>query len=173
MNINAGAAIILGSIFAGIFATFMVLIIIWYILQIIANWRVFKKAGEPGWKSLIPIYNQYIALKIVKMRNWFWWVIGCSICAGIMIAFDGTNPFLMNEAQLQVYDWGAHPMVLFATVMISFVCVYTGIVHAYRLSKVFGHGIGFTLGLIFLQPIFLMILGFGPSKYDKKRLRKQ
>ena len=172
MQINTGAAIVAGSLLAGIIATFLVFIIIWYILQIIANWRIFKKAGEPGWKSLIPIYNYYIMFKIVKMKNWFWWVIGCSICAGIMIAFDGTNPYAMSADELQVYDWGAHPMVLFATLMITIVSVYTGIVNAYRLSKVFGHGIGFTLGLIFLQPIFLMILGFGSSKYDKKRLRK-
>ena len=33
------------------------------------------------------------------------------------------------------------------------------------LSKSFGHGIGFTLGLIFLSPIFVLILGFGDSQY--------
>lgn len=34
-----------------------------------------------------------------------------------------------------------------------------------RLSKVFGHGVGFTLGLIFLGFIFFPILAFGDSKY--------
>jgi hypothetical protein len=33
------------------------------------------------------------------------------------------------------------------------------------LSKSFGNGIGFTLGLIFLNPIFILILGFGDAKY--------
>jgi hypothetical protein len=33
------------------------------------------------------------------------------------------------------------------------------------LSKSFGHGVGFTLGLIFLSPIFIPILGFGGSLY--------
>lgn len=32
-------------------------------------------------------------------------------------------------------------------------------------SKSFGHGVGFTIGLIFLSPIFLCILGFGSSRY--------
>lgn len=31
----------------------------WWILQIIANWRIFIKAGEDGWKSIIPIYGDY------------------------------------------------------------------------------------------------------------------
>jgi len=33
------------------------------------------------------------------------------------------------------------------------------------LSKSFGHGVGFTLGLIFLAPIFVLILAFGSSEY--------
>ena len=34
-----------------------------------------------------------------------------------------------------------------------------------KLSKSFGHGAGFTVGLVFLNPIFKLILGFGSSKY--------
>jgi len=36
----------------------------------------------------------------------------------------------------------------------------------FDLAKAFGHGAGFALGLIFLTPIFLMILGFGSSQYQ-------
>lgn len=35
----------------------------WWLLQIIANWRIFTKAGEAGWKSIIPIYGDYISYK--------------------------------------------------------------------------------------------------------------
>jgi len=34
-------------------------------------WKIFEKAGEKGWKALIPIYNYYIWLKILK-RPWWW-----------------------------------------------------------------------------------------------------
>src|SRR5580700_1458 len=34
-------------------------------------WKIFEKAGEKGWKALIPIYNYYIWLKIIK-RPWWW-----------------------------------------------------------------------------------------------------
>ena len=40
---------------------------------IAAWWMVFTKAGEAGWKSIIPIYNIIVLLKIVG-REW-WWVI--------------------------------------------------------------------------------------------------
>ena len=38
----------------------------WWLLQIIANWRIFTKAGESGWKSIIPIYGDYISPESVK-----------------------------------------------------------------------------------------------------------
>ena len=34
-------------------------------LLIVAEWKMFEKAGEAGWKSLIPLYNAYIFVKIV------------------------------------------------------------------------------------------------------------
>ncbi len=40
---------------------------------IAALWKIFEKAGEKGWKALIPIYNYYIWLKIIK-RPW-WWIL--------------------------------------------------------------------------------------------------
>src|SRR6476620_10999988 len=41
--------------------------------QIVAMWKVFTKAGEPDWASIIPIYNIYIWCKIVG-RPW-WWIL--------------------------------------------------------------------------------------------------
>lgn len=34
------------------------------LILIIANWKLFTKAGEEGWKCLIPIYNTYTTIKI-------------------------------------------------------------------------------------------------------------
>ena len=41
----------------------------YYIIKVIAHWRIFSKAGEPGWKSLIPIYNNYISYKIAWLSS--------------------------------------------------------------------------------------------------------
>ena len=43
------------------------------ILMIASLWKVFQKAGEDGWKAIIPIYNLYIELKIVGRPGW--WLI--------------------------------------------------------------------------------------------------
>jgi hypothetical protein len=43
------------------------------IIVIVAMWKIFVKAGQPGWASIIPIYNAYILCKIVGKPGW--WVI--------------------------------------------------------------------------------------------------
>ena len=41
------------------------------LVEIISQWKVFIKAGQPGWASIIPIYNAYIMLKIGG-KPWWW-----------------------------------------------------------------------------------------------------
>ncbi|HEY0273451.1 MAG TPA: DUF5684 domain-containing protein [Chitinophaga sp.] len=38
--------------------------IIWLVL-LIASWKIYTKAGQPGWAAIIPIYNLVIYLKII------------------------------------------------------------------------------------------------------------
>lgn len=150
-------------------ATFSV---IFYVLLIIANWRIFEKAGEAGWKSIIPIYNVYIMFKIVKMKNWFWWLIALGVCALIMIILDGYGPYIMNEFQEVTVDNSLHLMSYIAVFGMSIAVAWTVVTCAWRTAKVFGHGVGFMIGLLLLPNLFQIILGFGGSKYNKKRLKK-
>ncbi|MEC7556985.1 MAG: DUF5684 domain-containing protein, partial [Planctomycetota bacterium] len=41
------------------------------IVLIVANWKLFAKAGQPGWASIIPIYNLVILLQIVGRPTWW------------------------------------------------------------------------------------------------------
>jgi len=43
------------------------------IIYIAAMWKIFVKAGEPGWAAIIPIYNIIVLLKIVGRP--LWWII--------------------------------------------------------------------------------------------------
>ncbi len=54
---------VLPLIFGGIFAIYT--LIVW--------WKVFEKAGQAGWKCLIPIYNLVILFNIAWMSGW--WVL--------------------------------------------------------------------------------------------------
>lgn len=43
------------------------------VLMLAAMWTLFSKAGEPGWASIVPIYNTYVMLKIGGKPGW--WLI--------------------------------------------------------------------------------------------------
>jgi len=59
-------------------------------------WRIFEKAGKPGWAAIIPIYNVIVMLEIVG-RPW-WWIILffiplVNIVVGFMVALDMSRSF--------------------------------------------------------------------------------
>ena len=63
---------------------------------IVAWWQIFTKAGEAGWKAIIPIYNLIVILKIVG-REW-WWVFLLlipivSFVVWIIVAIDLARSF--------------------------------------------------------------------------------
>ena len=41
------------------------------LLMIAAMWKVFSKAGQPGWAVLIPIYNIYVLCKVAGRPGWW------------------------------------------------------------------------------------------------------
>ncbi len=40
------------------------------VLMIAAMWKMFTKAGEEGWKSIIPLYNSYTLFRIAGRNGW-------------------------------------------------------------------------------------------------------
>ena len=59
----------------------MGIVIILYLAVVIfliaAMWKMFAKAGQPGWACLVPIYNLYVLTQIAKKPGW--WVLLCLI----------------------------------------------------------------------------------------------
>jgi hypothetical protein len=41
------------------------------VLAVIATWKIYTKAGQPGWAAIIPIYNWLVLLRIIG-RPWWW-----------------------------------------------------------------------------------------------------
>jgi hypothetical protein len=41
------------------------------VLEVIAGWKVFVKAGQPGWGIFIPLYNIYLICKIAGRPGWY------------------------------------------------------------------------------------------------------
>ena len=55
----------------------------------LATWKIFTKAGQPGWAFIIPIYNYLILLKIIE-RPWWWMLLSFVPLLNFIIAFKIT-----------------------------------------------------------------------------------
>lgn len=51
----------------------LIIVLLILVFLIYTLWRVFEKAGQPGWACIIPIYNIYIMLKIAHKPGW--WIL--------------------------------------------------------------------------------------------------
>lgn len=127
---NTVTALSFGALGA-IFVVYMIIVVAMVALQIIAMWKIFTKAGEEGWKSIVPVYNLITLYKISGISPWL-----------LFIYFATFIPFIGLIA-------------IFVLTIFQIIA----------LAKSFGKGTGFIFGLIFLSPIFYMILGFGNAEY--------
>ena len=57
--------------------TFMVIVLAICVVSIAGVWMTMQKAGQPGWASLVPIYNMVVLLRIAT-KPW-WWLFLCII----------------------------------------------------------------------------------------------
>lgn len=59
MNNNPDAAAVLAAMIP-----YYIISLVIAVVAIVALWKIFTKAGEPGWASIVPIYNTYTMVKI-------------------------------------------------------------------------------------------------------------
>lgn len=129
-----------------ILLSYLLIVLFITVLLVVATWKIFTKAGEAGWKSLIPIYSQYVTYRICWNTNMFWAWFGCWLVYVLILNFVSGGASMIG--------------VVFGIAMFVI-----ALLQNLKLAKAFGRGTGFGLGLVFLSPIFYMILGFSDSKY--------
>lgn len=125
--------------------------LIWYAFLVVAGWKIFGKFGEPGWKAIIPIYNEYIRYKATWNVKMFWIDLVLTV---------------LLVAEVNVESDTAVGMAYIILCWIALIgLIILKIIKDFNLSRAFGHGTGFAAGLFFLSPIFRLVLGFGGSEY--------
>ena len=73
-----------GGILAGVGMIGMLIYLAFVIMILASVWKIFAKAGKPGWAAIIPIYNWVILLEIVGRPVW-WIVLLLIPCVNIVI----------------------------------------------------------------------------------------
>ena len=125
------------------------------VIMIVANWRIYEKAGEHGWWSLVPVLGGHVAYKIAWHPFFFWFNAAC-LC-GVEIF-----SYMQLDGEVNM------PYIAIASLVLSIASLVMSIAYNIKLSKAFGHGVGFAVGLILLPILFIPILGFGSSEYEGK-----
>lgn len=161
----------------GFMGATLVALLIFGVLVVIGGWKVFEKAGEKGWKILIPIYGEYILFKIVGAKKLFWGMLGITIVTSIMMAANNI-PVDFNASQevingqLNAVKWSEHIPYLIGLTVSCITAIVAEIILSIRMAKAFGKGLAYILGLIFFPEIILVVLGLGKAKYDKKAVKE-
>lgn len=143
---------LLAAYFLIVIAIMAIGFLLWLFIKI-CQWIIFQKAGQAGWKSLIPVYDTFVLLRIIQRPMWWGYlIVGVSLVQLILSTMlDGSSN---DSTSLQLISSIATIVAFIYSVRIT-----------HGLSRSFGHGAGFTLGLLFLPYIFYPILAFGSSTY--------
>lgn len=119
-------------------------IIVLLILLVVAYWKMFTKAGVAGWKSLIPLYNVYIAFKIAwKDQTAFWVWLAANVVYGPFRDHDGGDGVITIVAGILALVWWMR------------FCI--------RQAESYGKGAGTGITAFFLPNIMTLYYGFASS----------
>ena len=130
-----------GMAILGILGVFLVILVIGLIaVVIISYWKLFKKAGKPGWAAIVPGYNAWV-LNEIAGAHWVWFII-------LMVASAGTTS---NGG----YGSSCSIMVVIVDLIVSI-----------NIAKKFGKGVGFGVLCALLPFVGYPILAFGSDEYN-------
>lgn len=85
------------AIFGGVWLLFW---LVFAVVMVAAMWKVFTKAGQPGWAAIVPIYNYYVMLQIVGRPAWWlllYFIPLVNFIVLIMVSLDMAKAFGKSE----------------------------------------------------------------------------
>jgi hypothetical protein len=98
-----------------------ILVIALVVVSMVGMWKVFDKAGKPGWASIVPIYNLYILMEIAE-KPMMWFILALIPCVNIyimiMVALEVAKKFGKDQMYgigLALLPFVFYPMLGFSS----------------------------------------------------------
>jgi hypothetical protein len=99
--------------------TFLVVSLGIILLLLAANWKLYTKAGKPGWTSIVPIYGTIVLLNIVGRP--VWWIIGLFLpVVNIIFPFIIGMDLARSFGKSQAYGIGLVLLAIIFVPMLAF-----------------------------------------------------
>lgn len=152
MDYSTAGAGVAGGLIAGILMFMVVIIIISLviaILKLIGTWKMLTKAGESGWKSLIPFYNQWTLCKVAGISPY--WVLEIIVVSMINTVLNGIL--------------GSNVISVILSLIVYANTIYFWVILSISLAKSFGKDTGFGVATVFFSFITYPMMGMGSATY--------
>lgn len=137
-----------------IFLVAMLIALAMCVIVVVCQWKLFTKAGEPGWAAIIPIYNTFVMSKIA-FGNYNWAFVFLALWIVQMI-------ISVMQNVLNVID---SDIVVIFVLLISLLSIVVSIAYAvvsgiitFFFSKSYGKSTAWNVLMIFFSPIMLIIM---------------
>ena len=131
-----------------LFVIVTVLLLLYYVALTVAQWHLFKKAGEKSWKALIPVYSLFVSHHIIGMSH-IWFILDIVFwLAEVALEMFKVTPLWIED--------------VFFSVAIIFTIV-SEIIHIMKLCYCYTKSERFGIGFFILPPLFSLILAFDKS----------
>lgn len=128
---------------SGGFTIFLVLYVVFvlalYAVTAAGLWKMYAKAGRPGWAAVVPIYNWWVWVDVIGRPRWWFWVV----LAAFLLSWIPLVGIVLSIAAAVLYLLGCLDM-----------------------ARRFGRGAGTGVGLWILPFVFAPLLGFGSAQFE-------
>lgn len=166
MSTNEAAAV--GGILGASLMMIALIGIAMFVLTVIARWKIFTKAGEEGWKSIIPIYSDYVEWKLSWNNITMFWISLALIIGGSILNVASGSLVVSaayTESGSAAAAGGGGFLGILASLLTIAGCVIM-LIQKFKLFKAFGKGAGWFVAWIFFNNIMVLVLGFGSAQYE-------
>ncbi len=130
------------------------------ILTIVGEWKVFEKAGKPGWAALIPIYDTFVLYQIGGVNPYFAFInLGYSVFSMFQSLLSSISQASRNDSSSMIFAL-LSLVLAFIVLALSIAMLVFKVMASLGLARKFGKSGAYGVGIALLPFVFFPMLGF-------------
>ncbi|MGH2690513.1 MAG: DUF5684 domain-containing protein [Actinomycetota bacterium] len=108
------------AFFGVLFLAFALAFLVFAAIMIASYWRIFTKAGQPGWPAIVPFYNWIVLLRVIRRPVWMivLFIVSGGIIGHVLAGVDLAKAFGKDTGYavgLVLLPFAFYPMLAFGS----------------------------------------------------------